>query len=191
MLTDLFLNHVYGRTGFYQRQFGQLGEGARVWYPNLAIAKKDMFIGQGSQILQNSRIQTFPQEGLPHPKIRIGEHCYLGYHLSILAGADVMIGNRVLMASDILITTEAHGMDPESEIPYMDQPLSVAPVSIGDGCWLGEKVMVMPGVTIGEKSIIGAGSIVTKDIPAFSIAVGNPARVIKKYHFDTHTWERV
>ena len=73
----------------------------------------------------------------------------------------------------------------------MSQPLIGKKVTIGDGCWIGEKVIVLPGVTIGEKSVIGGGSVVTKDVPSYAIAVGNPARVIKKYNFETHKWENV
>lgn len=93
------------------------------------------------------------------------------------------------MASDILVTSENHSIDPESELLYMDQPLICSDVNIKDGCWIGEKVVIMPGVTIGKKSVVGAGSIVTHDIPDFCMAVGNPARVIKKYNFSSHKWE--
>lgn len=193
MLFDLYYNHIYGRTHWYYKQFAQIGSGSRVWYPCVLdrATKACMAIGENSQILQNSRICCYMQNNLPKPKINIGSHCYLGYHLSILAGADVTIDDWVLMASDILITTESHGMNPESEIAYMNQPLVVAPVHIKAGCWIGEKVMIMPGVTIGKKSIIGAGSIVTKDIPDYSIAVGNPAKVIKKYSFESHQWIKI
>lgn len=71
----------------------------------------------------------------------------------------------------------------------MDQKLSCKNVIIDDGCWIGEKVCILPGVRIGKKSIIGAGAIVTKSIPDYSIAVGNPARVIKYYNFDKKRWE--
>lgn len=193
MLFDLYCNHIYGRTPWYYKQFAHIGHGSRVWYPCITNRKTraSMVIGENSQILQNSRIWCYEQDNLPKPRIQIGDHCYLGYHLSILAGADVTIDDWVLMASDILITTESHGMDPESPTYYMDQPLTVAPVHIKSGCWIGEKVVIMPGVTIGEKCIIGVGSIVTKDIPDYCIAVGNPAKVIKKYDFDTHEWVRV
>lgn len=193
MLFDLYRNHIYGRTPLYYRQFGEIGDGSRVWYPCITDRRTRgrMYLGKQSQILQNSRIWCYEQEGSPVPRITIGDHCYLGYHLSILAGADVTIGDWVLMASDILITTESHGMDPENPVAYMDQPLTMAPVTIGSGCWIGEKVVIMPGVSIGEKSIIGAGSIVTKDIPPYCVAVGNPAKIIKKYDFDTHQWVKV
>jgi acetyltransferase-like isoleucine patch superfamily enzyme len=61
-------------------------------------------------------------------------------------------------------------------------------VRIEKGCWIGEKVIILPGVNIGERSIIGAGSVVTKSIPAYSIAVGNPARVIKTWNKDSKQW---
>jgi lipopolysaccharide O-acetyltransferase len=99
-----------------------------------------------------------------------------------------MIGNSVLIASNVLISSENHGMNPESDIPYMDQDLIARDVVIKDGAWIGQNVCILPGVTIGEKSIIGAGSIVTKSIPDYCIAAGNPAKVIKKYDFSSHKW---
>lgn len=73
----------------------------------------------------------------------------------------------------------------------MNQKLVGKEVRIKSGCWIGEKCILLQGVTIGKKSIIGAGSVVTKDIPDYSIAVGNPARVIKRYNFESHNWERI
>ncbi|WP_405373425.1 DapH/DapD/GlmU-related protein [Pseudobutyrivibrio sp.] len=96
-----------------------------------------------------------------------------------------------MIASNVLICSENHGIDPESTTPYMSQPLISKPVSIGEGSWIGEMVCILPGVHIGKKCIIGAGSVVTKSIPDYSIAVGNPAKVIKKYNFKTHNWEKV
>ena len=87
-----------------------------------------------------------------------------------------------------MISSENHGVDPDLE--YVDQPLISKPVTIGDGCWIGEKVCILPGVTIGKKCIVGAGSVVTKSIPNFSMAVGNPAKIIKHYDFDKHKWEK-
>ena len=115
----------------------------------------------------------------------------MGYNLSILSYKNVNIGDDVLIASNVLITSENHGLNPESNLSYMQQELTGADVNIKNGCWIGEKVMILSGVTIGEKSIIGAGSVVTKDIPHYSIAAGNPAKVIKKYNFTNHKWERI
>lgn len=191
MLADLFMNHVYGKTGLYYKKFNKIGKGSRIWYPCITDSRDYISMGTNSQILQNSRIWSYQIDGHKKPHVTIGDGCYLGYHLSILVADDVTIDDNVLMAADILITTENHGMDPESDIPYMDQPLSAAPVHIKEGCWIGEKVVIMPGVTIGKKCIIGAGSVVTHDIPDYSIAVGSPAKVIKTYDFDKHEWVKI
>ena len=103
----------------------------------------------------------------------------------------ITIGDDVLFASNVLVTNENHGMNPESNEPYMNQALNSKDVKIGDGCWIGEKVIILPGVSIGEKCIIGAGSVVTKSVPNYSIVVGNPAKIIKKYNFNIKRWEVV
>lgn len=122
-------------------------------------------------------------------RLSIGEKCYLGNRNSFLVGADITIGNRVLMASDVMIASENHIPKPEQDDIYGD--LDMRPVVIGDGCWIAEKVCIMPGVQIGDYSVVGAASVVTKSIPSYSIAVGNPAKVIKKYNFNKHIWEKV
>lgn len=171
-------------------KFGSVGKGAVLYRPEVLDRNtKNVFVGDGTTILTGSRIQLYPVEG-KMPKIIFGEKCYIGYHNTFLAAADITIGDEVLMASNILISSENHSTDPESTTPYMDQPLKASPVRIGDGTWLGERVMVMPGVTIGKKCVIGGGSVVTKDIPDYSIAVGSPARVMKTYDFDKHEWVR-
>ena len=146
-----------------------------------------MHFGNKTHILSGSRIANFVEGG----KITIENRCSIIHNLTILNASEVIIGNDVLIASNVLISSENHGIDPESELSYMAQPLVSSPVHIGDGCWIGEKVCILPGVTIGKKCIIGAASVVTKDVPDYCIAAGNPARVIKKYNFETHNWEKV
>ncbi|MBE5850459.1 MAG: acyltransferase [Lachnospiraceae bacterium] len=82
-------------------------------------------------------------------------------------------------------------MNPEMQGNYVEQPFSTGKVIIRDGCWLGSRVSVLAGVTIGKRCIIGTNSVVTNDIPPFSIAAGIPARVIKRWNFETHKWDRV
>lgn len=172
-------------------KFGSVGAGAIIYRPEVLDRNtKNVYVGTGTTILTGSRIQLYPLEG-NMPKIVFGENCYIGYHNSFLAAADIVIGNEVLMASNILISSENHSTNPESDTPYMDQPLKASPVYIGDGTWLGERVMVMSGVSIGKKCVIGGGSVVTRDIPDYCIAVGSPARVMKAYDFDKHEWVAV
>lgn len=174
-------------TGFKKR-FLSFGEGTRVEHPSNIPDAKFVSIGKNTTILSDSRIQVFNVLTGQEAKVTIGDNCYFGFHLSVLAGGSINIGNEVLIASNVLITSEDHGMNPELETPYMDQPLSCKPVEIGDGTWIGEKVSILPGVTIGKKCVIGTNAVVTKDVPDYCMAVGIPAKVIKKWDFDQHCW---
>ena len=158
----------------------------------LVSGLKYVQIGESTTILKYARIQCYDEKIKSSPSIKIGDRCYIGFNFTILSGpgSSINIGNETLIASNVIITNINHGINPESDLSYMDQPLNTKSVNIEDGCWIGENVCILPGVTIGEKSVIGASSVVTHDIPAYSIAVGNPAKVIKKYNFNTHQWEK-
>ena len=191
----LFFRAGHG-TCFWKKRFGRFGYGSSIAYPSFITNKDCIYIGSNTTILKWSRLQTFnPQNHRSSlsggGRINIGDRCYIGFHFTILNASSVVIGNDVLIASNVLISSENHGINPESDIPYMNQPLGTKPVEIKDGCWIGENVCILPGITIGNKCIIGAGSVVTKSIPEYSIAAGNPARVIKQYDFHEHVWKKV
>ncbi len=165
-----------------------IGTGSLISQPFI-ITNPDMTsIGDNVTILANCRMQAYCDSTGKRGKIIIGNGCFIGYYFTILAGGDVNIGKDVLIAANVGIFSENHGIDPTSDDSYMHQPLICRNVNIGDGCWIGEAVKIMPGVDIGEKCIIGAGSVVTKTVPSFSIALGNPARVIKRFDFDKGDW---
>lgn len=171
------------------REFGRMSIVAR---PFLQLSGcQNIAIGDNTTILTNSRLSVYGNDSNT-TNILIGNNCYIAFGFSALASskAKIVIGNNVLFASNVIVTNENHGMDPESSVPYMNQELTARDVSIGDGCWIGEKVCILPGVSIGKKCIIGAGSVVTKSIPDYSIAVGNPAKVLKIYNFESKRWEK-
>lgn len=89
----------------------------------------------------------------------------------------VTIGHRVLFGPNVSIFAATHETDVQSRRDGVEY---AKPVTIGDDCWVGGNVSIMPGVTIGNGCTIGAGSVVTKDVPAFSVAIGSPAKVVKK-----------
>ena len=152
-------------------------------------APQGISIGDNSRMGIYCRLECYESNG-KLGNINIGHTTNMGNFCTVLCGADVNIGNYTRFASFVTVMSESHGTNPEKGI-YHKQDLVCKEVNIGEYCWLGEKVIVMPGVTIGDWSIVGAGSLVTRDIPAYSIAVGNPAKVIKHYNFETHTWEKV
>ena len=108
--------------------------------------------------------------------ISIGDGSWANYGLTVLDVAPVVIGTNVLIGPNCSLYTAIHPTEPG---PRRAKWESSAPITIEDNVWLGGSVVVCPGVTIGENSIIGAGAVVTRDIPANSIAVGNQARVIR------------
>lgn len=127
--------------------------------------------------------------------ISFGEGVEIGDFVHISAVNRVRIGNNVLIASKVYISDINHGnysAGPYNfELSPKRQPLSFKPVEIEDNVWIGESVCVMPGVVIGRGSVIGAMSCVTKSIPPYSIAVGNPAKIIKKLDLKDGLWKRI
>ena len=116
---------------------------------------------------------------------RVGSHCFMNFNFTVQDDACVTIGNHCNFGPDVTIVTPMHPMLPEERRGLVcsdgeEHFLCYAkPVVIGDDCWFGANVVVCPGVTIGEGCVIGAGSVVTRDIPARSFAAGSPARVIR------------
>lgn len=173
-----------------KNKFYEFGSNSTILKPYLQLSGyKNIKIGHNTTILTNSRLSVYGNSN--DINIQIGNDCSIGFGFSALASsqAKIIIGDNVLFASNILVTNENHGINPELDIPYMSQSLSAKNVYIGNGCWIGEQVCILSGVSIGEKCIIGAGSVVTKSIPDYCIAAGNPAKVLKKYNFETKRWE--
>lgn len=109
--------------------------------------------------------------------ITIGKSFYSNRNLNILDGGKVTIGDNVFIAPNCCITTAGHALDTEKRNKGLEVGL---PITIGDNVWIGANVCILPGVTIGSDTVIGAGSVVTHDIPSGVIAVGNPCRVLRK-----------
>lgn len=107
----------------------------------------------------------------------LGERTYVNYHLTAADVATITIGDDCQIGPNVQLLTPIHPTEPG---PRRDQWERAAPITIGDNVWLGGGVTVLPGVTIGENSVIGAASVVTKAVPANVVAVGNPARVIRE-----------
>ena len=130
--------------------------------------------------------------------LTIGENVQINDYVHISAVHSVKIGNNVLLASRIYISDVLHGNyssdSAEEQSPpesiAKTRPLSYKEVVIEDNVWIGEGVCILPGVTVGRCSIIGANAVVTKSVPPYCIAAGNPARIIKRYNDAAKVWER-
>ena len=177
----------------------------RLFYPQARIIRfpfdirnrKNIYIGHQFTAGRNCRLEVCGSS-MKNKNIclSIGDNVQINDYVHIAACKKVEIGNDVLIASKVFISDINHGNYKNEEkfdisLPPEKQPLSSSSVYIGNSVWIGESACILPGVTIGEHSVIGALSNVTKSIPAYSIAVGNPARVIKQYNFETQSWTRV
>ena len=140
------------------------------------------------------RLEAFSADG--GKVMRFGRGVQINDYVHISAMRSVTIGDGVLMAGRVYISDSSHGSyrgtphDSPPDTPPARRSYHVSPVSIGDNVWLGEGVVVMPGVSIGAGSIVGANSVVTNSVPPQSIAVGAPARTVKKYNDKTKKWEK-
>lgn len=108
--------------------------------------------------------------------IEVGENFFANYNLTILDVGKVTIGKNVMIAPNVSIYTAGHPVHPDSRNSGYEYGI---PITIGDNVWIGGSVVILPGVTIGNNAVIGAGSVVTKDIPDNAIAAGSPCKVIR------------
>lgn len=109
--------------------------------------------------------------------ISVGEHFYANHNLIITDGASVTFGDHVFVAPNCCFTTAEHAVDPEQRKAGMEV---AKPIAVGNNVWIGAQATILAGVTIGDNSIIGAGSVVTRTIPANVVAVGVPCRVVRE-----------
>lgn len=163
-------------------------------YPVYIRGRKYIELGNRITTGVGLRLDAFPEKQIKKSCIVIGDDVQINDYVHIAAISNVYIGNNVLIASKVFITDHNHGdygannNHDSPDIPPILRPLRARPVIIEDNVWVGEFVSILPGVKIGRGSIIGAQSVVTKDIPPNVIAVGVPARVIKQYNHETGKW---
>lgn len=166
-------------------------------YPCYIRNGKNIFFNEGFTCGYNCRFEVIKDEN-SIGTIIFGKNCRLGDNVHVTSANEVIIGENALIASKVYITDCSHGdylCNRLYENPSFDNPAKRPIVSkqtrIGNNVWLGENVVILAGVSIGDGCILGASSVVTKDIPNNCIAVGNPAKVIKKYDLKSKKWIKV
>lgn len=181
------------RWRLWSRRFGSVNGYVHIG-ENVTFQNPDtLHFGKGVQIGKHSYFLPLKQfRGVRyHPSIIIGDNCWIGIRNSFAAIDCIEIGKNVLFAGYVHITDHSHGYE-DPNIPISQQTLiSKGPVIIEDQCWLGFGSEVLSGVHIGRHSVVAARAVVTKDVPPFCVVAGNPAKIIKKYSFETSRWERV
>jgi acetyltransferase-like isoleucine patch superfamily enzyme len=173
-----------GPTSSVARRFGAFGDGSIITFPYESIVNEHAIsIGSGTIINAGVVLSAGWMEGhpgLPPDVVRIGDRVLIGRGSSITGHRSVVIEDDVWTGQQVHLTDMNHGYT-DLDLPIGQQADPEAPVHVGAGSWLGHGVVVLPGVHIGRHVVVGAGSVVTRDLPDRSVAVGVPARVIRRY----------
>lgn len=176
----------YYRLFRLRKKIGELGSNCIIgkYY---CIEGKQVFIGNEVGIADGAWIKASYTLNNLDLKLIIKDGCKIGRFNEIYATKSIILEKKVLTAERVYISDNSHGfMNPD--IPIMDQPLvQKNTVRIGEGSWIGAGVAIL-GSNIGRHCVIGSNSVVTHDIPDYSVAVGIPAKVIKRYDFETKSW---
>lgn len=166
-------------------------------FPMIIRGRKFIDFGENLTTGVGCRFDCFPGNDPNRPKLHFGKNVQINDYVHFVAMDSVRIGDNVLMASHIFISDNSHGCykggvdDSDPNTPPTQRAYATNPISIGDNTWIGEGVIIMPGVTIGKGCVIGAHSVVSKSIPDYCVAVGSPARPIKKYDFENRKWIKI
>ena len=172
-------NHIY--TGYLRHRFAKMGNSNFVWKVQNLKGERYIYIGDGNVFGSNLQMTAQMTTG-NKPVLTIGNNCIFRQGCHITATNSISIGDNLLTGTNVLITDNSHGNSEHDTLllpPKRRNVVSKGRVVIGNNVWLGNNVCVMSGVTIGDGAIVGANSVVTHDIPAFTVAAGVPAQIIK------------
>jgi acetyltransferase-like isoleucine patch superfamily enzyme len=155
--------------------FESFGRGSRLGLPIQVLGADQIAIGSGVLIGPGSMLAVH----MPQARIEIGDGTDMTGYCVLSAVSHVRVGRNVLFGRNVHVADHRHGFS-TPDVPVRLQPLEdPRPVSIEDGAWLGQNVMILPGVTIGAGAVVGANSVVREAVPPRSVAAGMPARVIR------------
>ena len=150
---------------------------------------KSISIGKRSYVGKYSWLAALPLTGEDKCSLVIGNNCAIGHFNHIYCTNSIVIEDGVLTADRVYISDNLHGYK-AVDVYIKDQPIiQNGEVVIGEGSWLGENVCVL-GAKIGKHCVLGSNAVVTKDIPDYCVAVGIPAKIIKRYDFNTQSWRK-
>lgn len=175
---------------FFRSRFKSFGNKSSMLFPLKIEGIENITIGSDVYVAYKTWLAAVPHTNSNVCKLSIGNGSRIGNFNHIYATESIIIENNVLTADKVYITDNLHNYE-NVNIPILKQEIKqIGNVVIGEGAWLGENVCVI-GAKVGKNSVIGANSVVTRDIPDYVIAVGVPAKVIKKFNFELNKWETV
>ena len=171
----------------YKKCFGFIGEGSSIIHPLRISHGKNIYIGKEVEVHNLCWLAANPLTGNDKCQLIIDDGCVIGDFCHIYATKSIIIHKNVLFANGVYVSDNSHGFL-NINIPIIRQQIvQKNSVEIGEGSWIGEHVCII-GASVGKNCFIGANSVVTHDIPDYCVAVGAPARVIKRFDIVSNTW---
>lgn len=161
-------------------RFHSFGWRSRLARPDMLTNPRAISIGKKVLIRKGARLEAVGEWDGKRPKIKIGDGTAIQFYFHCGAAKCVTIGENVLISGRVYITDHDHVFDDHQLPARKCHELKSAPVIIGDGAWLGEGCVILKGVTVGDRAVVGANAVVTKDVPPFTVVGGVPAQVIRK-----------
>lgn len=168
--------------------FAAFGNDSFIVPPGRVTCPDLITVGDDVQILEHAWLSVVRAVDGVEPRLTIGDGTRIGRFCHLACVGEITIGRRVLTSERLFIGDTYHSFqDPDK--PVRDQPMAEPlPVRIGDGAFLGIGAVVLRGVTVGENAYVGAGSVVTSDVPPRTVAVGNPARPVRRWDDEAEAW---
>jgi acetyltransferase-like isoleucine patch superfamily enzyme len=169
-------------TARYKHRFRAFGKHSILAPDLILLNPQHIIIGEGVSVLRHCVLETCPNAGL-HPSLVFGNGITIGEYSHITCAQRIEIGDGLLTGRYVLITDNSHGnslADGSEDIaPLTRKVYSKGPVIIGKNVWICDKATILPNVRIGDGAIVAANAVVTKDVPAYAVVAGNPAKVVK------------
>ncbi|HBR11197.1 MAG TPA: acyltransferase [Chryseobacterium sp.] len=192
-LISLFFTRVYNffmrkiRYIFFKSFFGKFGAKSEIKSLYILENPENIFIDENVIIGKNAWLSANPLTGSKDCRLEIKNGADIGGNVHIYCTNSIIIEKKVLIAEKVFIADNQHSYS-DITAPIMSQPImQLSNVVLKEGCWIGENVCIC-GASVGKNSVIGANSVVNRDIPDFCVAVGAPAKIIKRYSFEKQAW---
>lgn len=170
------------RAVVYKMTFGRIGNMTYIGRPTFIEGRKNIYIG--------NRVRVFPgirMEAIGNGTIKIGDNTAIEQNVHITSGGGVHIGNDVTIVANVCITNIDHQYE-DIDKSVLNQGIKVTDTKIGDGCFIGFGAVIQAGTTLGTHCIVGANAVVRGNFPDYSVIVGVPARIVKRYNAKTGQW---
>lgn len=172
-----------------RRKLRYLGKNSMFRYPRRIERGQFISIGEGANIYTNVMLQAVQETPEDTPSITIGKNVRIWSNVQVSAAQKMIIGNDVVLSANSFVTDTTHPYEDISHAPRYNKLRLLTPVVIGDDTWVGRNAIIS-GAKVGKHCVIGAGSMVSKDVPDYCVVVGNPARIVKRYNPETEKWQK-